>query len=146
MPAGPATAFPMRRASSRCDAGATTTTCAGSAIAKTPSSAWARMLWPPTETKAFGSGRSRRVPEPAATTMMATFGALLMRRGYRWFRYARCADYSTHRGCPLRGLLNPQGLRGQNLVEDARGLLFVGLLGECQLGDQDLARLGEHPL
>src|SRR5690606_24484597 len=30
--------------------------------------------------------------------------------------------------------------------EDDAGLLFVGLLGERELGDEDLLRLGEHAL
>src|SRR5690348_3141177 len=38
------------------------------------------------------------------------------------------------------------GLGGENLVEDARGLLLVGLLGERELGDQDLTCLREHAL
>src|SRR5258708_5911782 len=35
---------------------------------------------------------------------------------------------------------------GQNLVEDGLGLVLVGLLGEGELGDQDLPGLGQHPL
>src|SRR5690606_2106907 len=34
----------------------------------------------------------------------------------------------------------------EDLVENRRGLLLIGLLGERQLGDQDLAGLREHPL
>src|SRR6478752_1064089 len=34
----------------------------------------------------------------------------------------------------------------QDLVEDGLGLVLVGVLGERQLADQDLAGLGEHAL
>jgi len=34
----------------------------------------------------------------------------------------------------------------ENLVEQGLGLVLVGLLGQCQLADQDLPRLGEHAL
>src|SRR4029079_5885549 len=35
---------------------------------------------------------------------------------------------------------------GEHLVEDGLGLVLVGVLGQGQLGDEDLARLGQHPL
>src|SRR5690606_29944607 len=34
----------------------------------------------------------------------------------------------------------------QDLVEDRLGLLLLGVLGECELRDEDLARLREHAL
>src|SRR5690606_27883184 len=46
------------------------------------------------------------------------------------------------RGSRLRGLR----LGGQNLVQNARGLLFVGLLGQSELRHQNLACLRKHAL
>ena len=38
------------------------------------------------------------------------------------------------------------GLAGEDLVEDGVGLVLVGVLGERELGDEDLPGLGEHAL
>lgn len=46
----------------------------GSDIPRTESIDRDRMLRPSISTKAFGSGRPRRVPDPAATTITATDG------------------------------------------------------------------------
>src|SRR5690606_22002705 len=47
---------------------------------------------------------------------------------------------------PGRTRTSPGRSGGEDLVEDGLGLGFVGLLGEGELGDEDLARLGQHPL
>ncbi len=67
-------------------------------MAKTESSACSRIALPDTDTKAFGSDLPSLLPVPAATTMTAT----------------------------VETSLPPLG--GKNLVENGRGLLFVGLL------------------
>src|SRR5690606_6522710 len=105
-------------------AGATTTTCAGAA-SKTPRSACRRIECWSMPTKAFGASAPRRVPAPAATTMIATrgTGVMLTRRDYRRVRSG-----------------------GEDLVQDDRCLLLVRLLGEGEFGDEDLAGLGKHPL
>src|SRR5690625_3933025 len=38
------------------------------------------------------------------------------------------------------------GSGGEDLIEDRLGIGLIGLLGQRQLGDQNLPRLGEHPL
>jgi hypothetical protein len=51
---------------------------------------------------------------------------------------------------PRHGCRGPFGgggrSRREDVVEESLGLVLVGVLGECQLGDQDLPRLREHPL
>src|SRR5919112_2673499 len=39
-----------------------------------------------------------------------------------------------------------RGSGSEDLVEQRLGLVLVGVLGERQLGDEDLPGLGEHPL
>src|SRR6478735_3445182 len=44
-----------------------------------------------------------------------------------------------------RGLVG-EASGSEDLVEDRLGLVLVRVLGQRQLGDEDLARLGQHPL
>src|SRR3954462_7374176 len=46
----------------------------------------------------------------------------------------------------LRGELDGASSAGEDLVEEDLRLVLVGALGECELADQDLPRLGEHAL
>jgi hypothetical protein len=43
-------------------------------------------------------------------------------------------------------VVRPPGSGSQYLVEDAFGLGLVSALRQCQLGNQDLPGLGQHPL
>src|SRR5450756_1657800 len=55
-----------------------------------------------------------------------------------------CQRRAAHRFRRRPGLRQRSG--GENLVEDGLSLVLVGLLGESQLGDEYLTRLGQHAL
>jgi hypothetical protein len=63
------------------------------------------------------------------------------------FHGGHATDTNAHRPGSAVGVadaINGSGL--QDLVEDGLGLVLVGVLGQGQLADQDLARLAEHAL
>src|SRR5690606_3966875 len=79
-------------------------------------------------TKASGSSSPRRTPRPAAGTIPTT--------GPERSFTCSCVVFST--GASGRG--------GENFVEHRIGADVVRALGERELTDKDLTRLGEHAL
>src|SRR5215469_4652376 len=70
-------------------------------------------------------------------------------RGIRWIEgtTSRISPLRPSTRVPGREFL-PEGRTSarEDLVEQRLGLVLVRLLGECQLADEDLPRLREHPL
>src|SRR5690606_7430091 len=106
--------------------GATITTRSTTAEASIASTERSSIVRPSSSTNALGSGSPRRTPRPAAGRIPTTG--------------------------PLRSLMcslpmsRASGSGGENLVEHGFRLDVVGALGERELTDEDLTRLGEHPL
>src|SRR5690349_17577122 len=90
------------------------------------STAWASSERPPRVRSAFGVPGPSRSPRPAAGTTTATVTGELPGNGRRREVRGRSA--------------------GEDLVEHRLGLVLVGALSKCELADQDLPGLGEHPL
>src|SRR5687767_1136687 len=87
--------------------------------AASPAAACTTRGTPPTGTRAFGRAWRSLLPLPAAVRIAVTGTGTLMPAA---------------------------GSGGQDLVEDGLGLLLLGVLRQGELGDEDLACLGEHAL
>src|SRR3954454_12138366 len=108
-----------------CGAGTATTT-SSTPPARSASTAQQTSGRPPSGTSALGSSAPRRRPLPAAATMpTACTGVVWVSLGWS-------------------GVLSGSGC--EDLVEEDLRLVLVGALGERELADQNLARLGEHAL
>src|SRR5918993_4353442 len=116
----------VRSCGSAWSGGATTTRDPREDRRATVSTAYASSGRPRSRTNALGTPAPSRAPDPAATTTTPTLQG------------AASAAVTAVGRCPRSGR--------EDLVEDGLGLLLVGLLRERELGDEDLAGLGEHAL